>query len=103
MRIRSKTGSAILAGGLAFVGAATAAELIVNGSFESVTGGTPQYGGLTDGTESGWSGVVSTLPFSGTVYFAGPPIPAAESPGTYYSWRHQSAVGAYELFFTAAT
>ena len=100
IRTTSKTGLAILAGGLAFVGTSSGADLIVNGSFESVTGGTPQYGGLTDGTETGWSGVVSTLPYAGTVYFSGPPIPASESPGAYHSWRHQSAVGAYALFST---
>jgi hypothetical protein len=100
MRTKSKTGLAILAGGLSFVGSANATDLIQNGSFESITGGTPQYGGITDGTAPGWNGVVSTLPYSGTAYFAGPAIPASESPGSYYSWRHQSAVGAYSLFST---
>ena len=53
MRTRSTTGLAILAGGLTFVGAASATDLIVNGGFESVTGGSAQYGGLTDGIETG--------------------------------------------------
>jgi len=103
MRTKSKTGLTILASGFAFVGAANAIELINNGSFESITGGTPQYGGKTDGTAPGWNGVVSTLQYSGTVYFAGPPIPASESPGSYHSWRHQSAVGAYSSFSTPTT
>jgi phosphatidylinositol-3-phosphatase len=100
MRAKSKTGVAILTGALSFVGAANAIDLIQNGSFESIAGGTPQYGGITDGTAPGWNGVVSTLPYSGTVYFAGPAIPASESPGSYHSWRHQSAAGAYSSFST---
>src|SRR5258707_15446568 len=92
MRTKSKTGLAILAGGLSFVGAANAIDLIQNGSFESIAGGTPQYGGITDGTAPGWNGGVSTLPYSGTIYFAGPAIPASESPGSFYLWRHPSAL-----------
>src|SRR2546425_7192039 len=99
---QSKMGVRIIAGGLCFVGGASAIDLIQNGSFESITGGTPQYGGITDGTAPGWNGVVSTLPYSGTVYFAGPAVPASESPGNYYSWRHQSAVNAYSMFVTPA-
>ena len=100
--LRSKAGLAILAGGLSFVGIATATDLIVNGSFETVTGGTPQYGGITDGTETGWNGSVSSLPYSGA-YYAGPPVPLSENPGAFYSWRHQTAVGAYSLFSTPTT
>src|SRR5207244_8877607 len=96
---KSKMGVAILAGGLSFVGTANAVDLILNGGFESVIGGTPQYGGRTDGTEAGWNGIVSSLPYSGA-YYSGPAIPASEGPSAFHSWRHQSAVGAYSLFTT---
>src|SRR5580765_7697646 len=98
----SRRGLAILAGSLWFVGSVNAADLIVNGSFESVAGGTPEYGGRTDGTETAWNGVVSSLPYSGA-YYAVPAIPASENPGSFYSWRHQSAVGAYSSFGTPTT
>ena len=74
---KSKMGVAILASSLSFVGAANAVDLILNGGFESVTGGTPQYGGRTDATEAGWNGIVSSLPYSGA-YYSGPAIPASE-------------------------
>ncbi len=93
---------AILASSLSFVGTANAVDLILNGGFESVTGGTPQYGGRTDATEAGWNGIVSSLPYSGA-YYSGPAIPASEGPSSFYSWRHQSAVGAYSLFTTPTT
>src|SRR5438477_6406032 len=98
----SRRGLAILAGGLSFAGAVNAADLMVNGSFESVTGGTPQYGGRTDGIEAGWNGIVSSLP-SASAFYAGPAIPASENPGLFYSWRHQNAVGAYSAFITPVT
>ena len=99
---KSKMGVAILASSLSFVGTANAVDLILNGGFESVTGGTPQYGGRTDATEAGWNGAVSSLPYSGA-YYSGPAIPASEGPSSFYSWRHQSAVGAYSLFTTPTT
>src|SRR5437868_4007201 len=68
MNKKAGRGLSILAGSVFFVGSVNAADLIVNGSFESVTGGTPQYGGITDGTETGWDGVVSSLPYSGAFY-----------------------------------
>src|SRR5216684_4966051 len=102
MNETSRRGLAILAGGLSFVGAVNAADLVVNGSFESVTGGTPQYGGRTDGTETGWNGAVSSLPYSGAFY-AGPAIPPSENPGPFHSWRQQSGVGAYSAFTTPTT
>ncbi len=99
MRTKSKTGLAILTGGMSFVGAVNAIDLIQNGSFESITGGTPQYGGITDGMEAGWSGVVSSLPYS-SAYFTPPAIPVSENPGSFHSWRHQSATDAYSSFST---
>jgi hypothetical protein len=66
-------GLSILAGGLAFVGSANAADLIVNGSFED--------GGV------GWVGTFGTYNYS-AAYYAGPPVPASENPGSSYSWRH---------------
>ena len=72
-------GLSILAGGLAFVGSAHAVDLIVNGSFENEVGG--------------WSGAFGTYNYSFT-YYAGPPVPAAENPGSLYSWRHLQVQGA---------
>src|SRR4051794_3136495 len=94
------TGLAILAGGLSFVGSLDAADLIINGSFETVTGGTAvANGGHQDGTETGWVGVLSSYNYA-SVYFDGPAIPSSENPGSFYSWRHQSSVNAYSLFST---
>ncbi len=42
---RSRLGLSILAGGLSFVGAANATDLIVNGSFELPSDGSWNYGG----------------------------------------------------------
>src|SRR5262245_33172465 len=78
MNSTSRMGLSILTGGLAFVGAANAADLIVNGSFEE------------PGT--GWTGVFQTYNFS-TSYFAGPPIPAEENPGVLFSWQHRAVAG----------
>jgi hypothetical protein len=80
-------GLSILAGGLSFVGAANAVDLILNGSFEAITGGTPNsYNSITDGTLAGWDGVVSGISY-GFNYFSGPVIPASETPGLVYSWN----------------
>src|SRR5438093_7768131 len=86
MKTRSKMGVAILAGGLSFVGAANAIDLILNGSFETVTGGSSAYNCHTDGTEAGWDGVVSCIAY-GYNYFSGPVIPASENPGLAHSWN----------------
>ena len=103
MKIKTpRLGLSILAGGLSFVGAANAVDLLTNGSFESVTGGTPApagNGGQQNGSETGWNGVVSTYNYS-NAYFAGPAIPASEGPGSFYSWRHASAAGAWDSFVT---
>ncbi len=79
MNNRHKMGLAVLAGGLTFVGAASAADLIVNGSFE---------------TTGGWKGFFSTYNIS-THYFAGPSIPASENAGTKFSWKHTGTSGVY--------
>jgi len=98
-----KTGLVILAGGVSFLGAARASDLIINGSFETVTGGTTvANGGHRDGSETGWTGVLSSYNYA-SIYFIGPPIPASENPGSFYSWRHQSAIDAYGLFSTPTT
>ena len=85
MNKTSRKGLAILAGGLSFVGSAGAIDLIVNGSFEDVTA----VG--VDTTPLGWSGVCRGYNFS-AVYWAGPAIPAAENPGSIYTWRQRGAV-----------
>ena len=76
-------GLSILTSGLAFVGAANATDLIVNGSFEDAPG-------------VGWTGHFKTYNYT-PAYFTGPPIPATEDPGTRYSWQHGSASGVYTL------
>lgn len=87
MKTRSKMGLAILAGGLSFVGTANAVDLILNGSFEAITGGFPNsYNSITDGTLAGWDGVVSGISY-GFNYFSGPVIPASENPGLVHSWN----------------
>jgi hypothetical protein len=77
----TRAGLSILASGLAFVGAAHATDLIVNGSFE-------------DGPDVGWVGYFKTYNFT-QAYFTGPPIPESENPGLIYSWRHGTAEGQY--------
>jgi len=74
MNNNSRRGLSILAGGLAFVGAANATDLIVNGSFE-------------EGAGVGWVGAFGTYNYS-AAYYAGPPVPESENPGGSYSWRH---------------
>ncbi len=92
-------GVSILAGSLAFVGAANAIDLIQNGSFENTIGGSPSYNCREDGTDAGWVGLVSCINYS-FAYFDGPPIPASENPGHDYAWKLQSAAGAYQSFVT---
>ena len=81
---RNTMGLSILAGGLAFIGSASATDLIVNGSFEIPLGD----------PGAGWTGHFRTYNFS-AAYYAGPAIPASESPGDNYSWQHGSADGVY--------
>src|ERR1043165_3911147 len=81
MKSTTRMGLSIITSGLAFVGAANATDLIVNGSFE-------------DPPDVGWVGYFKTYNFS-AAYYSGPPIPAAEDPGLLYSWRHGSAEGVY--------
>ncbi|HXI51319.1 MAG TPA: hypothetical protein VNH84_07435, partial [Candidatus Saccharimonadales bacterium] len=69
-------GLSILAGGLVFAGSAAATDIIVNGSFE-------------DGPGVGWIGDFGTYNYTPEqAYYSGPPIPASENPGSFYSWRH---------------
>ncbi len=82
---KSRLGLSILAGGLSFVGAANAMDLIVNGSFENANGGEWKY--------------FNTYNYS-QPYFTGPPIPSSEGPGNIWSWQHASAFGAWDLFTT---
>src|SRR5258708_22283324 len=87
MKTRSQVGLSILAGGLSFIGTANAIDLILNGSFEAITGGSANsYNSITDGTLAGWNGVVSGISY-GFNYFSGPVIPASENPGLVYSWN----------------
>ncbi|MBI1839952.1 MAG: hypothetical protein HYR88_03755 [Verrucomicrobia bacterium] len=81
MRPTTRMGLSIITSGLAFVGAANATDLIVNGSFEDAPG-------------VGWTGYFKTYNYT-QAYFTGPPIPATEDPGVRYSWRHGVAEGNY--------
>lgn len=81
MNNSSRRGLSILAGGLAFVGSANSADLIVNGSFE-------------EGPGVGWVGHFRTYNYS-AAYYRGPAIPESENPGGSYSWQHGIASGDY--------
>src|SRR5271157_2624110 len=108
---RSRLGLSILAGGLSFVGAANATDLIVNGNFALPSDGSGNYGQAcggfsgnlcTGGTSTcaqalGWQ---SFLQYNFSLaYYDGPPIPASENPGNYYSFS-QSAGWTDWLHFT---
>src|ERR1051325_1488149 len=82
---RARLGLSILAGGLSFVGGASAIDLITNGSFENPNGGEWKY--------------YLTYNHS-TFYFSGPDIPAGEGAGVKFSWRHASALNAWNNFVT---
>src|SRR5690242_11290560 len=82
---RSKLGLSIIAGGLSFVGSASAVDLIVNGSFENPPGGEWKYFNTYNHTD---------------VYYTGAAIPVFENPGTTYSWQHASRFGSWTNFFT---
>jgi len=96
---RSRLGLSILAGGMSFVGAANATDLIVNGSFELPAGGAGNFGGhcgdfggnLCTGGSSSCTGPLGWQSFAqynySLAYYDGPPIPASENPGDYYSFR----------------
>ena len=85
---KSRLGLSILAGGLSFVGAANATDLIVNGSFENPTAGWQYFGQYNHATEA---------------WFDGPDIPASENPGTYYSWQQSLAFSDWGHFTTPNT
>ena len=90
-----RLGLSILAGGLSFVGAANATDLIVNGSFELPSDGSLNWapeghcgdwggnvctgGSSTCANALGWQ-CFSQYNFS-LAYYDGPPIPASENPG----------------------
>ncbi len=80
---KSRLGLSIIAGGLSFIGSAHAVDLIVNGSFE--VPGSWQY--------------FATYSYS-TAYFAGPPIPASENPGSVFSWQQALAFSDWDHFVT---
>jgi hypothetical protein len=82
---RSKLGLSIIAGGLSFVGSASAVDLIVNGSFENPNGGEWKY--------------FNTYNYS-QAYFIGPAVPGSENPGTTWSWQHGSVFGSWANFVT---
>ena len=84
---RSKLGLSIIAGGLSFVGAANAVDLIVNGSFENPNAGEWKY--------------FNTYNYS-NAYFTGPPVPASENPGTTWSWQHANVSPGWTNFVTPA-
>lgn len=86
MNPKTRMGLSIIASGLAFVGAANATDLIVNGSFE-------------DGADVGWVGYFKTYNHT-DVYYTGPAIPESENPGLVYSWRHASAVNLWNTPIT---
>lgn len=79
----ARLGLSILAGGLSFVGAANAVDLITNGSFESA--GSWKYFG--------------TYNYS-TAYFSGPAIPASENPGNLFATKLASAFSDWDHFVT---
>jgi hypothetical protein len=102
MKTRSTIGLAIIAGGLSFVGTANAIDLILNGSFEAVTGGSSAYNCHTDGTLAGWDGTISCIAY-GYNYFSGPVIPASENPGSAYSWNQDGDPGHSSGYTNALT
>src|SRR2546426_7018881 len=81
---RSNLGLSILAGGLSFVGGASAIDLIGNGSFENPT--------------NSWK-YFRTYNYS-AAYFTGPAVPASEGPGSLYGWRHANFVNSWTNFVT---
>jgi len=108
----SSLGLSILAGGLSFVGAANATDLIVNGSFENPSDGSANHGGhcgdysgnLCSGGASSCTGALGWQSFDqysfSPAYFTGPPIPASENPGTYYSLRQAAGWTEWTHFTT---
>lgn len=91
-----RLGLSILAGGLSFVGAANATDLMVNGSFESPSlyddSNQPQAGG------AGWQ-YFGQYNYS-AAYYAGPAVPADENPGDNYSWKQSLAFSDWSHFDT---
>lgn len=92
-----RAGLAILAGGLSFVGSASALDLLQNKSFETYSGGGNVFG--ERGTND-WVGYFSRYNHSSEAYYDGPAIPASENPGTYYAWRPAADWGMWSNFTT---
>jgi hypothetical protein len=97
---KSRLGLSILAGGLSFVGAANATDLLTNGSFET------SY----DSPDGGWQ-FFTQYNSSTQAYYDGPAIPASENPGTYYSacqsmadtdWGHFTTPNSWDYMFSFA-
>jgi hypothetical protein len=90
-------GLSILAGGLSFVGAANATDLIWNGSFESPGFGYPT--GPNSGSGTDWNGFFESYNYS-TAYYDGPAIPASENPGDYYASNPAAGWSMWDNFST---
>ena len=109
---KSRLGLSILAGGLSFVGAANATDLIVNGSFENPSDGSGNSGGhcgdfsgnLCTGGASTCTGALGWQSFAqynfSQAYYDGPAIPASENPGSYYSFRQAAGWSEWQNFTT---
>jgi hypothetical protein len=82
-----RQGLAVATAGLAFVGSATATDLIVNGSFEA------DGDFASAGTPTGWTGFLKTYANGTDLYSEGPSIPATENPGGHYTWQHRAVNG----------
>jgi hypothetical protein len=97
---------------LSFVGAANATDLIVNGSFETPSDGSGNFGGhcgdfsgnLCTGGASTCTGPLGWQSFAqynfSQAYYAGPAIPASENPGNYYSFRQAAGWSEWGHFTT---
>ena len=92
-----RSGLAILAGGLSFVGSASATDLLLNGSFETYSGGGDVFG--ERGTND-WVGYFSRTSSSASGWYDGPGIPASENPGAYFGWRPAADFGMWSNFTT---
>lgn len=77
---------------LALAGPAAAAELLVNGNFETGT-----YAGWTTGVQAGSSGDIQLDAPGTTTPIAGFPTPANAAGGNFYSVTDQGGPGAYVL------
>src|SRR5213075_164323 len=86
-----RQGLAVATAGLAFVGSATATDLIVNGSFEA--NGDIGLPPNPAATPTGWTGFLRTYANGTDLFSEGPSIPASENPGGHYTWQHRAVSG----------